>query len=198
MRDSAAPPPSMKLRRHARERLRRLGSSPRGIRPLLDFLRGRHPGLTSAQFRLCRRHNLHPNRALEYDLERFRPEDFFPNSIKRSPSDFDPATAAWCDDKIVFALFMREVGGNHPEVVAEHAGGRLILQGDAPDFAALLARHAELVVKPRGAQSGRGVRLLRAGDPDPHCIRASSRARWCGSTPTRPQSFPGRPTRSGC
>ena len=62
---------------------------------------------------------------------------------------------------------MREVGGNHPEVVAEHAGGRLILHGDVPDFATLLASHAELVVKPRGAQSGRGVRLLRAGDPEP-------------------------------
>ncbi len=151
--------------RFAEKRRKRKGRFLLGLRPILNFLRGHYRGVTWAQFRLCQRHGLNPNRTLDYDFDRFRPEDFVPDTI--TPGGFDPGTAAWCDDKVVFSLFMHKVGGNSPEVVAEHAGGRLILHGDAPDFAALLAHHGELVIKPRDGKSGRGVRLVRPGDPHP-------------------------------
>ena len=64
---------------------------------------------------------------------------------------------------------MGAIGAPTPPVLAENAGGRLILYTDeADDFGTLLAAHGELVVKPRGnVGGGVGVRIVRPGDADP-------------------------------
>lgn len=144
-------------------------ANPRSLRTVLNYLRGRYPGVSLQQFRYCLRHGFYPERALEYNFTAYRPQDYFPDSSRGSPgSTLDPAEVACCRDKVVFALHMREIGANTPRVLAEHAGGRLIIyDDDARDFDALLLAQGELVVKPRGNfGGGAGVRIVRHGDTD--------------------------------
>ena len=90
-------------------------ASPRSPRIVLNYLRGKYPGVSLREFSFCLRHGFYPERALEYDFAAYRPRDFFPDSSKGSPgSTLDPAEVACCLDKVVFALYMREIGANPP------------------------------------------------------------------------------------
>lgn len=165
---SPAPKPVPPLPARAWRRVpTKRASRPRSLRTVFAFLRGRHPGVTWHQFRYCWQHNFFPYRALDYDFTTYAPEDYFPDSVTGSPGGEDIEVEACCNDKVIFALYIRSIGGETPEVLAEHAGGRLILHADVPDFAELLERHGELIVKPRDSSGGGGVRLVRPGDPDP-------------------------------
>jgi hypothetical protein len=135
----------------------------------LRWARGKYAGVTLRQFQFCRRHGFYPQRSIEYDFETYKPEDYFPDTGGRSPGEtLDPTETACCLDKVVFAFYMNEIGGNTPRLLAVHAGGRLVFYTDeARDFESLLRRYGVLIVKPRGnVGGGVGVRLVRAGDED--------------------------------
>ena len=114
--------------------------NPRSPRIFLGYLLGRYPGVAPQQFRYCLRHGFYPERALEYDFVTHRPEDFFPDSTAGSPGrTIEPGEIECCRDKLFFALLMRAIGAPTPPVLAENAGGRLILYTDeADDFETLL------------------------------------------------------------
>ncbi len=144
--------------------------NPRSARILTGFLRGKYPGVSIRQYLYCRRHGFYPERSLEYDFATFRPDDYFPDSTAGSPGKtIEMTEKVCCSDKVVFALYIRAIGGNTPPVLVEHTSGRLIFHTDeADDFETLLRAYGELVVKPRGnVGGGIGVRIVRPGDPDP-------------------------------
>ncbi|MFO1209915.1 MAG: sugar-transfer associated ATP-grasp domain-containing protein [Amaricoccus sp.] len=136
----------------------------------LRYLRGKFPDITAEQFRFCRRHGFYPDRAREYDFERYRPEDYFPDSSAGSPGrTIEPGDWECCRDKLFFALLMGAIGASTPPVLAENVNGRIIIYTDeAADFETLLRARGELVVKPRGnVGGGVGVRIVRPDDADP-------------------------------
>ena len=77
-----------------------------------------------------------PNATLDYDFERFRPEDYYPDRHEGSPGEtVGPGERECCRDKLFFSLIVRAIGGNTPPVLAENVGGRPILYTDeAADF----------------------------------------------------------------
>ena len=64
-------------------------------------------GVTLKQLWICWWHGFYPGRALEYDFERYRPEDYFPDLSEGAPGrTIEPGEVECCRDKLFFALLM--------------------------------------------------------------------------------------------